>query len=430
MLTGLATARQPFFSAAERFENGSAANLGAMQQYVCQRPPVGKRQFTSEAVEKAIATTKAKLKDPKLAWMFENCFPNTLDTTCEHRMLNGKPDTFVLTGDIHAMWLRDSSAQVFPHIQFANEDPKVKTMLAGVINRQTWCINIDPYANGFNEGPTGSEWESDYTDMKPELHERKWEIDSLCYPIRLAYHFWKKTGDTSPFDADWDKAMKSVYRTFVEQQRKDNLGPSNLFAITSLRQLAEMMREIKQDNDFARKCDSLADEVQAAVDKYAIVNHPEYGKVYAFEVDGYYNHVFMDDANVPSLLALPYLGCVDMNDPIYQNTRKLVLSHSNPYFFQGTAGEGIGGPHIGFGYIWPMSIIMRCNTTNDDEEIRKCVKMLRDTDGETGFMHESFYKDDPKKFTRSWFAWVNTLFGEMIYRLVNEGKTDLLNNLD
>ena len=227
MLTGLATARQPFFSAAERFENGSAANLGAMQQYVCQRPPVGKRQFTSEAVEKAIATTKAKLKDPKLAWMFENCFPNTLDTTCEHRMLNGKPDTFVLTGDIHAMWLRDSSAQVFPHIQFANEDPKVKTMLAGVINRQTWCINIDPYANGFNEGPTGSEWESDYTDMKPELHERKWEIDSLCYPIRLAYHFWKKTGDTSPFDADWDKAMKSVYRTFVEQQRKDNLGPYN-----------------------------------------------------------------------------------------------------------------------------------------------------------------------------------------------------------
>ena len=192
MLTGLATARQPFFSAAERFENGSAANLGAMQQYVCQRPPVGKRQFTSEAVEKAIARTKAKLKDPKLAWMFENCFPNTLDTTCEHRMLNGKPDTFVLTGDIHAMWLRDSSAQVFPHIQFANEDPKVKTMLAGVINRQTWCINIDPYANGFNEGPTGSEWESDYTDMKPELHERKWEIDSLCYPIRLAYHFWKK----------------------------------------------------------------------------------------------------------------------------------------------------------------------------------------------------------------------------------------------
>ena len=158
-------------------------------------------------------------------------------------------------------------------------------------------------------------------------------------------------------------------------------------------------------------------------------NHPKYGKIYAFEVDGFYNHVFMDDANVPSLLALPYLGCVDMDDPVYLNTRKLVLSNANPYFFQGKAGEGIGGPHIGFGYIWPMSIIMRCNTTHDNKEIRKCVKMLRDTDADTGFMHESFYKDDPSKFTRSWFAWVNTLFGEMIYRLVNEGKVDILNNL-
>ena len=445
-------------------------------KYTCQRPAPKKRQFTSDAVEKAIQATKAKLKDPKLAWMFENCFPNTLDTTCEHKTVNGKPDTFVLTGDIHAMWLRDSSAQVFPYIIFAGEDPKVKTMLAGVINRQTWCINIDPYANAFNEGPTGSEWKSDNTEMKPELHERKWEIDSLCYPIRLAYHFWKKTGDTSPFDNDWDKAMKTIHKTFTEQQRKDGIGPykftretdrqgdtllndgcgspvnpvglivssfrpsddatlfgflipSNMFAVTSLRQLAEMMRDIRKDNDFARRCDMLADEVAAAIEKYGIVEHPEFGKVYAFEVDGFHNHVFMDDANVPSLLAMPYLGCVDVNDPVYQNTRRMVLSPKNPYFFKGKAGEGIGGPHIGFDYIWPMSIIMRCNTTNDEDEIRHCVKMLRDTDGDTGFMHESFHKDDPKKFTRSWFAWVNTLFGEMIYRLVEEGKEDILNNL-
>ena len=173
----------------------------------------------------------------------------------------------------------------------------------------------------------------------------------------------------------------------------------------------------------------MADEVAAAVEKYGIVNHPEYGKVYAFEADGFHNHVFMDDANVPSLLALPYLGCVDMDDPVYLNTRMLVLSDANPYFFQGKAGEGIGGPHIGFDFIWPMSIIMRCNTTHDNEEIRKCVKMLRDTDAGTGFMHESFHKDDPGNFTRSWFAWVNTLFGEMIYRLVKEGKVDILNNL-
>jgi len=350
-------------------------------------------------------------------------------------------------------------------------------MLAGVINRQTWCINIDPYANAFNEGPTGSEWDSDNTKMKKELHERKWEIDSLCYPIRLAYHYWKATGDTSPFDSQWAQAMQKVYDTFIQQQRKDSLGPykftrktdrssdtmlndgygspvrpvglivsafrpsddatlfsflipSNLFAATSLRQLAEMMRTIKHDDAFAAKCTALAEEVDGAIRKYGIVEHRDFGKVYAYEVDGFGSCNFMDDANVPSLLALPYLGCVDMNDPIYRNTRRLVLSKSNPYFFKGTAGEGIGGPHVGLNYIWPMSIIMRCNTTSDDDEIRYCVKMLRDTDADTGFMHESFFANDPKKYTRSWFAWVNTLFGEMIYRLVKEGKTDLLNHLD
>ncbi len=474
-LAGIAVGQHSFAHLMEA-STAQAPVTGASLAYECQRPPLDKRQFTSQAVEKAIAATKAKLKDPKLAWMFENCFPNTLDTTCEHKMLDGKPDTFVITGDIHAMWLRDSSAQVFPHIIFANEDPKVKTMLAGVINRQVKCILIDPYANAFNEGPTGSEWESDKTKMLPELHERKWEIDSLCYPIRLAYHYWKKTGDATPFDANWEKAMGLIHQTFIEQQRKENRGPyrftrvtdrqgdtllndgwgspvepvglivssfrpsddaslfgflipSNLFAVISLRQAAEMLRTIRKNNTLATQCEALANEVDAAIRKYAILDHPDFGKVYAFEVDGFYNHVFMDDANVPSLLALPYLGCVDVKDPIYQNTRKLVLSSRNPYFFKGKAGEGIGGPHIGFDYIWPMSIIMRCNTTSDPEEIRRCVKMLRDTDGETGFMHESFHKDDPRNFTRKWFAWVNTLFGEIIYRLVQEGKVDLLNNL-
>ena len=346
-------------------------------------------------------------------------------------------------------------------------------MLAGVINRQTNCILIDPYANGFNEGPTGSEWESDNTTMKKELHERKWEIDSLCYPIRLAYNYWTTTKDTSVFDASWEAAMEQVYKTFVEQQRKENQGPykftrvtdrqgdtllnfgygspvkpvglivssfrpsddaslfgflipSNLFAITSLRQVAEILRKVRNNASFAAKCEALANEVDAAVKKYGIVDHPDFGKVYAFEVDGFGSRVLMDDANVPSLLALPYLGCVDMKDSIYQNTRKMILSDANPYFFKGKAGEGIGGPHVGFNYVWPMSIVMRANTTTDITEIRKCVQMLRDTDGNTGFMHETFHKDNASDFTRSWFAWANTLFGELIYKLVNEGKLDAL----
>src|SRR5665648_473643 len=144
--------------------------------YVSKRPAPEKRNFTSAAVEKVIQQTKAKLKDPKLAWMFENCFPNTLDTTVEFKTKNGKPDTFVITGDIHAMWLRDSSAQVWPYLPLVNQDENLKSLIAGVINRQTQCVIIDPYANSFNEGPTGSEWMTDETDMKPELHERKWAV--------------------------------------------------------------------------------------------------------------------------------------------------------------------------------------------------------------------------------------------------------------
>ena len=444
--------------------------------YKSNRPKMKKRLFTSKAVEAEILRVKKLLTNPKLAWMFENCFPNTLDTTVHFRMLDGKPDTFVYTGDIHAMWLRDSGAQVWPYVQLANNDAQLKEMLEGVIRRQFLCINIDPYANAFNDGPTGGNWMTDLTDMKPELHERKWEIDSLCYPLRLAYQYWKVTGDSSIFDGEWMKAITAILKTFKEQQRKDGVGPyrfqrkteraldtvsndglgapvkpvglivssfrpsddattlqflvpSNFFAVSSLRKAAEILEKVNKKTALSKECKDLAQEVETALKKYAVYNHPKYGKIYAFEVDGFYNHVFMDDANVPSLLALPYLGCVDMDDPVYLNTRKLVLSNANPYFFQGKAGEGIGGPHIGFGYIWPMSIIMRCNTTHDNEEIRKCVKMLRDTDADTGFMHESFYKDDPSKFTRSWFAWVNTLFGEMIYRLVNEGKVDILNNL-
>jgi meiotically up-regulated gene 157 (Mug157) protein len=443
--------------------------LSAADDFVSLRPAPGERKFRSKIVDETIAAYKKRIKDAKLAWMFENCYPNTLDTTCEYAVKNGRPDSFIITGDIHAMWLRDSSAQVYPYVVLAKKEKALQDMLAGVINRQTECILIDPYANAFNEGPSGSEWESDHTDMKKELHERKWEIDSLCYPIRLAYHYWKETGDTSVFDDKWVLAVEAILKTFREQQRKDSLGPyrfsrttdrqgdtllndgrgcpvnptglivssfrpsddaslfgflipSNLFAVTSLRQAAEMLRTIKNNTGLAGRCEALADEVEAAVKKYAIVEREGFGKVYAYEADGFGNYVCMDDANVPSLLALPFLGCADVNDPVWQNTRRLVLSQSNPYFFKGKAGEGIGGPHIGFDYIWPMSLIMRATTSTDEEEIRYCIRTLRDTDGGTGFMHESFHKDDPSDFTRKWFAWANTLFGELIIKLIDQGK--------
>lgn len=445
-------------------------------RYISQRPPQEERLFRSDIIEKKIAEVKAMLINPYLSWMFENCFPNTLDTTVHFRLKNGLPDTFVYTGDIHAMWLRDSGAQVWPYVQFANEDGRLKSMLEGVIRRQFLCINLDPYANAFNDGPTGSEWASDYTSMRPELHERKWEIDSLCYPLRLAYHYWKVTGDTGIFDENWLKAVENILQTFKEQQRKEGKGPyrfqrkteratdttvndgwgspvnpvglivsvfrpsddattlpflipSNFFAVSSLRKAAEILSKVNGNDGLARQCTDLASEVEQALKKYATFEHPKYGTVYAFEIDGFGSRLFMDDANVPSLLALPYLGDVDVNDPVYQNTRRLVWSEDNPYFFKGKAGEGIGGPHIGYDMVWPMSIMMRAFTSRDDGEIRDCLRMLMTTDAGTGFMHESFHKDNAKKFTRKWFAWQNTLFGELILKLIGDGKLDLLNSL-
>lgn len=443
-------------------------------KYVTKRPPEAERLFVSDAVEKKIKEVKKLLKDNAyLAWMFENCFPNTIDTTVH---FDGNEDTFVYTGDIHAMWLRDSGAQVWPYVQFANKDAKLKKMIRGVILRQFKCINLDPYANAFNpKALENNEWGKDLTDMKPELHERKYEIDSLCYPLRLAYHYWQVTGDSSVFGAEWQQAIKNILKTFHEQQRKDGLGPykfqrvterqldtvcndgygnpvnpvgliasvfrpsddattflflvpSNFMAVSSLNKAAEILSKVNNDSATALQCTALANEVKEALKKYAVVEHPKYGKIYAFEVDGYGNHFLMDDANVPSLLALPYLGDVDANDPIYQNTRRFVWSKDNPYFFSGKAGEGIGGPHIGYDMAWPMSIMMKAFTSTDDAEIKTCIEMLMRTDADTGFMHESFNVNDSKKFTRPWFAWQNTLFGELIVKLIDDGKLNLLLN--
>lgn len=440
---------------------------------VSNRPAEQDRLFRSPAVEDVVARVKELFPGTKLAWMFENCYPNTLDTTVHFSIDDeGRPDTFVYTGDIAAMWLRDSGAQVWPYVRLANRDASLKAMIEGVIRRQFKSIILDPYANAFNDGPTGGRWMSDDTDMIPEVHERKWEIDSLCYPIRLAYEYWKVTGDASIFDDQWLKAIELIYNTFVVQQRKEGHGPytflrvtdrtfdtlsnkgmgnpvkpcgliasafrpsddattfqflvpSNFFADASLRQAAEILAEVNHNDELAGKCLDLAREVQQALYKYAVYDHPEFGPIYAFEVDGYGNRLLMDDANVPSLISLPYLGCVSVSDPIYQNTRRFVWSESNPYFFRGTCGEGIGGPHIGYRMAWPMSIMMKAFTSNDNDEIKECVKMLLDTDAGKGFIHESFDVDNPAIYTRDWFAWQNTLFGELIVKLIDENLLDI-----
>jgi hypothetical protein len=455
---------------------GAALTTAARAQGVAlpaARPAPAERRFTSPAVEACVRRVKAQIRDPNLATLFENCFPNTLDTTVTTSTIDGKPDSFVITGDIDAMWLRDSSAQVWPYLPLAKSDDALQTLYRGVIARQARCILIDPYANAFMRDPnamTNLSWaQHDLTDMKPGVAERKWEIDSLCWPVRLAHGYWQATGDLTPFDDTWRQAAHTIVDTFRVQQRKggdgpyhfqraaenpvDTLGgngfgaptrkiglihsgfrpsddscvypfliPSNHFAVVSLRQLAEMAPATGLGATFAGDALALANEVTAALMMHGrthlhdITPHGP-TEVWAYEVDGYGNSLFMDDANTPGLLGLAYLGAAARTDPLYQATRKAVWSEANPYFFKGSAGEGIGGPHIGKDMIWPMSLIMYALTSRDDAEIAMALRTLKTTTAGTGFMHEAFHKDDPSKFTRPWFAWANTIFGELIFDL-------------
>jgi meiotically up-regulated gene 157 (Mug157) protein len=396
-----------------------------------------------------------------------------LDTTVEQGTRDGKADSFIITGDIHALWLRDSTAQVTPYLSLVKDDKDLQNLIKGLIHRQAYCVLLEPYANSFLKDPKEKGWD-DLPANKPGVHERKWEVDSLCYVIRLAYQYWKVTGDVSAFDDEWQNAMRLIIKTFRTEQVKDGpspyrfirrttvmidappfdgtghpvkpvgliksafrpsddstlfpfLIPSNAFAVVSLRQLAEMFTVIFRDAVFALDCRSLADEVERAIYKYAVVDHEDFGKIFAFEVDGFGNRLFIDDANAPNLLSLPYIGFVKADDQFYRNTRRFVLSDSNPYFRRGKFASGVGSPHTGKTSVWHLSLIMQALTSENDSEIRSCLSMLKRTHAETGFMHESFDPDNPKNFTRKWFAWANTIFGEMILKIYNEKKS-LLNN--
>jgi len=431
------------------------------------RIPEAQRKFKSASVEKLIAEVKKNIGNKEIAWLFENSFPNTLDTTVDFEVIDGKPDTYVITGDIDAMWLRDSTAQVWPYLPLCKEDKDLHELVKGVINRQVKCILLDPYANAFYKDTSKvSEWKhTDITDMKPGIHERKWEIDSLCYPVRLSYGYWKITGDTTLFDDQWKDAIRLIVKTFKEQQRFHDHGPysfqrntawatdgvplsgygypakpngmicstfrpsddatvfsylvpSNMFAITILGYIPKMGLF---DAQFNKEVLDLQQQVKTALYANAVIDNKTHGKHFAFEVNGYGSYNLMDDANVPSLLSLPYIDAIKSNDPLYLNTRKMVLSEeTNPFYFKGKAGEGIGGPHTGVNTIWPMSIVLRGLTSIDDKEIKHCVDVLQKTHAGTGFIHESFQKDDASKFTRKWFAWANTIFGEFIWKLYRE----------
>lgn len=432
-----------------------------------KRPPAAARTFVAPACERLIESVGASIADDELRWLFSNCLPNTLDTTITFaRDESGRPDTYVITGDIDAMWLRDSAAQVWPYLPLIRTAPDLRDLIAGVIHRQAAGILLDPYANAFYREPVLGKWRNDHTRMIPGVHERKWELDSPTYFLRLSLGYWREAEDVSPFDGRWREAVRAVFDLFrteqagtaemksdysfrrpggCESMMNGGVGdpfrrcglvrggfrpsddacklpfhvPSNAMAVVALRGARDLLLALDEPA-LASEATALAGEIEAALAAHAVTTHPRYGEIWAYEVDGNGSHYLMDDANIPSLLALPYLGFCAKDDPRYLRTRAFCLSESNPYFFRGAAGAGIGGPHAGLRTIWPMAIIMQALTSLDDQETLGCLRMLKSTHAGSGFMHETFHADDASRFTRAWFAWANTLFGELILSLHRE----------
>jgi uncharacterized protein len=403
-------------------------------------------------------------QDEKLQLTFEKCFVNTYETTMKKKE-DGK--TFVVTGDIPAMWLRDSAAQVRPYLIAAEVDEEIADLLEGVIRQQIAFILHDPYANAFNETANGRGYQNDDTKMTPHIWERKYEIDSLCYPVQLAYLFWKSTGRTTHLDETFQNVIETIIQVWRIEQDHESLSsyrfkrsdcrqsdtlirdgkggrvvptgmtwsafrpsddactygylvPANMFAVVILGYAAEMCKEVLHHASLNKECLKLRDEIQEGIEQYARFDHPIYGDMYVYETDGEGRINLMDDANVPSLLAAPYLGYLPFDDSTYLNTRSFLLSRDNPYYYEGKYAKGIGSPHTPDHYIWHIALAIQGMTTTDEAQKQKILSYFKNTDGGTNFMHEGFNADCPEEFTRDWFAWSNTMFSEFVLSLTGK----------
>lgn len=189
-----------------------------------------------------------------------------------------------------------------------------------------------------------------------------------------------------------------------------------MYAVVVLRYLSEIAREVYGDEAMALRAEKLGREIDEGIQKYGMVDHPKYGRIYAYETDGLGNYNLMDDANVPSLLSAPYLGYCSADDPVYQNTRRFILSEDNPFYFSGKKLHGIGSPHTEHGFVWPISLALQGLTSHDPAEVEEVLFMLTSSHAGTYFMHESIDADNEYNFSREWFAWANSIFSELVLK--------------
>jgi uncharacterized protein len=356
--------------------------------------------------------------------------------------------TYVQTGDIPAMWLRDSSAQTIPYVRFQVAYPVLRTRFAGVIERNARNITTDPYANAF---------QADY-----HVWERKWELDSLAAPVILASVYWRHTGDRSFFTPGLHAALRQVVTTYQCETRhrtcskyaypypeptqnayNPNTGmiwcafrpsddpvtyrfniPQNVVGVVALHDIRQLAVDGYRDSALARDAQALEAQVERGILEYGIFYNERRGRwMYAYETDGFGNDNLMDDANIPNLTTLPYLDWTSAEDPVYANTRAFTLSFDDPYYFWGTYARGLGSPHTPYGFVWPLGIIGRALTSRSTTEVADAITTLAETDSENGLIHESFYPNGYWRFTRPEFGWANALYAELLFRSLAGAET-------
>lgn len=352
---------------------------------------------------------------------------------------------FIITGDIPAMWLRDSTWQVKPLLR--STDPRIVDLLVNLSKTQVKLFLIDPYANAFNPEPNGRCWTKDFPDQSPWVFERKYELDSWASILYLARKIREVFNRSDHLDQNFHLALEMMLKLARVEQNHDRqsyifkrtdapiydslsheglgapvahtgmiysafrpsddactygyLIPSNLFFKSELTKLDRSDASL------------LAAEIEAGVEKYALADG-----VLAYEVDGLGNQLFMDDANVPSLLSLPYLEALDSNVPLYQKTRAFVLSSANPYFYEGSIASGLGSQHTPARHVWPIALAIQALTSNDQPFALEMLELLEINDAKTGRMHESFHVDDDSIFTRDWFSWSDMTYVDLVLESV------------
>lgn len=409
----------------------------------------------------AIDVVRTSFRDERVVTLFESCFDHSVSGTL--RVMDDG-SAFVITGDIPAMWLRDSACQMRHLLPFAAEVPAVADLMSAVLRRQMRYLTTDPYANAFNVAPDGAGHRDAPTDS-PWVWERKYEVDSLAHPFHLGYQLYRQTGTAPWFDDVALAAGRAMIATIRTEQfhetrsayrftrpdtpvRSDMLVrggrgaltaptgltwsgfrpsddaqtygyhvPGNAFAAVALGEVADLVETLAGDTRTAAEARQTRAELIAALNEHGQFTHPEAGQAWWYEVDGRGNGLFMDDANLPSLLSLPLLGFCPPDDPVYLATRRLVLSPVNPSFFTGPRGKGVGSPHTPAGHVWPLALCVEGLTAISASERERVLAQLMDSHAGTGVMHESFSCQDPAVFTRPWFSWANAMFCELVLAL-------------